>query len=108
MYDVLVQSFQRIVKESLKLKNRWSGHSMDHHPIFDIIVNDSSSSSDDEVEMIIRFVIKEERLNSDGGSRPGRRRTFIRRDFVQVTERIFRDYFTEPPLYPLYIFQRRF
>uniref|UniRef100_A0A2N9FRD0 Nuclease HARBI1 n=1 Tax=Fagus sylvatica TaxID=28930 RepID=A0A2N9FRD0_FAGSY len=47
-----------IVKESLKLKNRWSGHSMDRHPIFDIIANDSSSSSDDEVEMILRFAIE--------------------------------------------------
>uniref|UniRef100_A0A2N9ILN1 Uncharacterized protein n=1 Tax=Fagus sylvatica TaxID=28930 RepID=A0A2N9ILN1_FAGSY len=62
---------------------------MDRHPIFDIIANDLSSSSDDEVEMIIRFAIKEEHLNSGGGSRPGRRRTFIRRDFVQATERIF-------------------
>ena len=108
MYDVLVQSFQRIVKESLKLKNKWSGHSMNRHPIFDIIANDLSSSSDDEVEMIIRFAIKEEPLNSGGGSRPGRRRTFIRCDFMQATERIFRDYFTKPPLYPLYIFQRWF
>ena len=82
MYDILVQSFQSIVKESLKLKNRWSGHSMDRHPIFDIIANDSSSSSDDEVEMIIRFAIEEECLNSDGGSRPHRRHTFIGRDFV--------------------------
>jgi hypothetical protein len=93
MYDGLVQSFQSIVKESLKLKNRWSGHSMDRHPIFDIIANDSSSSSDDEVEMIIRFAIEEERLNSGGGSRQKRSRTYIRHDFVQTTERIFRDYF---------------
>ena len=82
MYDVLVQSFQSIVKESLKLKNKWFGHSMDRHPIFNIIANDSSSSSDDEVEMILRFAIKEERLNSGGGSRPHRRHTFIGRDFV--------------------------
>ena len=73
MYDALVQSFQSIVKESLKLKNRWSGHLMDRHPIFDIIANDSTSSSDNEVEMIIRFAIEEERLNSGGGSRPCRR-----------------------------------
>jgi hypothetical protein len=77
---------------------------MNRHPIFDIIANDSSSSSDDEVEMIIRFAIEEERLNSDGGSRPRRRRTFIRRDFMQAIERIFRDYFAKPPLYPLNIF----
>jgi hypothetical protein len=108
MYDVLVQSFQSIVKESLKLKNRWSADSMDRHPIFDIIANDSSSSSDDEVEMILRFAIEEERLNSGGGSRPRRRCTFIPRDFVQATERIFRDYFAKPPLYPPYMFQRRF
>jgi hypothetical protein len=104
----LVQSFQSIVKESLKLKNRWSSHSMDCHPIFDIIANDSSSSSNDEVEMIIQFSIEEERLNSGGGSRPRQRRTFIRRDFVQATERIFHDYFAEPPLYPPNVFQRRF
>ena len=47
------KSFQSIVKESLKLKNRWSGHSMDRYPIFDIIANDFSSSSDNEVKMII-------------------------------------------------------
>ena len=108
MYDVLVQSFQSIVKESLKLKNMWSGHSMDRHPIFDIIANDSSSSSDDEVEMIIQFAIEEERLNSGGGSRQKRSRMFIRRDFVQATERIFRDYFAEPPLYSPNLFRRRF
>jgi hypothetical protein len=33
---------------------------------------------------------------------------FIRRDFVQATKRIFRDYFAKLPLYPLNIFQRRF
>ena len=81
---------------------------MDHHPIFDIIANDTLSSSSDEVEMIIRFAIEEEHLNSSGGSRPRRRRTFIRGDFVQATEKIFRDYFVEPPLYPLNIFRRRF
>ena len=108
MYDVLVQSFQSIVKESLKLKNRWSGHSMDRHPIFDIIANDSSSSSDDEMEMIIRFAIEEEHLNSGGGSRPRRCRMFIRRDFMLAIERIFCDYFAELPLYPLNIFRRRF
>ena len=108
MYDVLVQSFQSIVKESLKLKNRWSGYSMDRHPIIDIIANDSSSSSDDEVEMIIRFSIEEECLNSSGGSRPRQHRTFIRRDFVQATKRIFRDYFVEPPLHLPNMFRRRF
>ena len=58
--------------------------------------------------MIIRFAIEEERLNSGGGSRQKQSRTFIRRDFVQATERIFRDYFAEPPLYSPNLFRRRF
>ena len=81
---------------------------MDRHLVFDIIANDSSSSSDDEVEMILRFAIEEECLNSGGGSRPPRRRTFIGRDFVQATERIFHDYFAERPLYPPNMFRKRF
>jgi hypothetical protein len=66
---------------------------MDHHRIFNIIVNDSSSSFDNEVEIIIQCSIEEDRLNNGGGLIPHRHCTFIKRDFLQANGRIFLDYF---------------
>ncbi|XP_062193495.1 uncharacterized protein LOC133896872 [Phragmites australis] len=41
-----------------------------------------------------------------GGSVPGRRR--IQRNRLEGHQRLFNDYFADPPVYPDYIFRRRF
>jgi hypothetical protein len=40
-----------------------------HYPKFNIITNDSPSSSKDKLEIIIRLAIEEEQFNSNGKSR---------------------------------------
>lgn len=78
------------------------------HPVFNIIANDSSSSSDDEAEIIIRLAIEEERLNSGEGSRPRQRRTIIKRDFLQANERIFLYYCADSLVFSANLFRRMF
>ncbi|RWR79965.1 putative nuclease HARBI1 [Cinnamomum micranthum f. kanehirae] len=79
------------------------------HLVFNIIANDSSSSSNDEVEIIIRLAIEKERLNSGEGSRPHRHCTVIKRDFLQANiERIFLDYFADSPVFSPNLFRRSF
>jgi len=64
------------------------------------------SDSDEELEIIAKLVMEEERSTLHGPSK--RCRTFIRCDRLQVKKDLFRDYFAERPLYPYKYFRRRF
>ena len=83
---------------------------MAHHLVMKMILHDSDS--DDELEMVTTCAIEINKLNSEESS--GVRRgsvqghSVIFRNRVQGHERLYRDYFAEPPIYPLNLFQRRF
>ena len=83
---------------------------MAHHPVMKMILHDSDS--DDEWEMVTTCAIEMNKLNSEESS--GVRRdsiqghSIILRNRVQGHERLYRDYFAEPPIYPLNLFRRRF
>jgi hypothetical protein len=70
------------------------------------------SDSDDEIEILSIFAMEEERLKrerastSHCGSILGRK--VIKRDYLQGQERLFCDYFAESPVFPPYLFRRRF
>jgi hypothetical protein len=64
------------------------------------------SDSDEELEIIEKLAMKEERSTLHSPSK--RRRTFIMRDRLQAGKDLFRDYFAEQPLYPHKYFRRRF
>jgi hypothetical protein len=71
---------------------------MDHSfTIFD------SSSSDDELDIVLVFSVEEERLRDERSStsRLGsvQRRRFIQRNFLEGHQRLFLDYFAESPVY---------
>ena len=83
---------------------------MARHPVMKMILHDSDS--DDELEMETTCAIEINKLNSEESS--GVRRgsvqghSYIFRNRVQGHERLYRDYFAEPPIYPLNLFRRRF
>ena len=83
---------------------------MARHPVMKMILHDSDS--DDELEMVTTCAIEINKLNSEESS--GVRRgsvqghSVIFRNRVQGHERLYRDYFVEPPIYPLNLFRRRF
>ena len=83
---------------------------MARHPVMKMILHDSDS--DDELEMVTACAIEMNKLNSEESS--GVRRgsvqghSVIFRNRVQGHERLYRDYFAEPPIYPLNLFRRRF
>jgi hypothetical protein len=71
-----------------------------------------SSSSDDELDIILAFSVEEERLRDERGatSRLGsvQRRRFIQRNSLEGHQRLFLDYFAESPVYSPTKFRRRF
>ena len=83
---------------------------MARHPVMKMILHDSDS--DDELEIVTTCAIEINKLNSEESS--GVRRgsvqghSVIFRNRVQGHERLYRDYFAEPPIYPLNLFRRRF
>ena len=83
---------------------------MARHPVMKMILHDSDS--DDELEMVTTCAIEMNKLNSEesSGHRHGsiQGHSVIFRNRVQGHERLYRDYFAEPPIYPLNLFRRRF
>ena len=83
---------------------------MARHPVMKMILHDFDS--DDELEMVTTCAIEMNKLNSEESS--GVRRgsiqghSVILRNLVQGNERLYRDYFAQPPIYPLNLFRRRF
>ncbi|XP_062147824.1 uncharacterized protein LOC133856792 [Alnus glutinosa] len=64
------------------------------------------SDSDEELEIIAKLAMEEERSTLHSPSK--RRRTFIMRDTLQAGKDLFHDYFAERPLYPHKYFRMRF
>ena len=83
---------------------------MARHPVMKMILHDSDS--DDKLEMVTTCAIEMNKLNSEesSGVRCGsiQGHSVILRNRVQGHERLYRDYFAEPPIYPLNLFRRRF
>ncbi|XP_028095402.1 uncharacterized protein LOC114295376 [Camellia sinensis] len=83
---------------------------MDLHSLDDMILYDSNS--DDELETIGIVAVEEQRLAANSSSRSRRNSNrhckFIWRNSLQGHQRLFLDYFADPPVYPSNIFWRRF
>ncbi|XP_028053395.1 uncharacterized protein LOC114257789 [Camellia sinensis] len=63
----------------------------------------------DQLEIYTVVAMEEKRPERQSISHRGvKDRKYIRRDFGQGHERLFLDYFAEPPVYPSNLFQRRF
>ncbi|KAF5472425.1 hypothetical protein F2P56_009145 [Juglans regia] len=62
-------------------------------------------SSDDELDAVMNAEADGESSRHHGNRQ---RRNFIRRDHIQGHECLFRDYFSENPVYPSNLFRRRF
>jgi hypothetical protein len=69
---------------------------------------------DEEDDLALRVMIESlgevnegTKVGSSGGSRPGKRGN-VDRDSVKGHDRIVRDYFADPPVYPAPLFRRRF
>jgi hypothetical protein len=71
---------------------------MDPLTIFD------SSSSNNELDIILAFSVEEERLRNERGSTSHlgsvQRRRFIQRNSLEGHQRLFLDYFAKSPVYP--------
>ena len=83
---------------------------MARHPIMKMILNDSDS--DDKLEMVTICAIEMNKLNSEESSGVCRGsiqgHSVIFSNQVQGHERLYHDYFAEPPIYPPNLFRRRF
>ncbi|XP_058216889.1 uncharacterized protein LOC131327773 [Rhododendron vialii] len=83
---------------------------MSRNPLLNFLLH--NDSDDDNLELFTAVAMEEERLNSERvvvrhrGSVQGR--NYIHRGTILGHERIFRDYFAEPPVYPPEYFRRRF
>ena len=77
---------------------------MARHPVMKMILH--NSDSDDELEMVTTCAIEMNKLNSEESSSV--HRGSIQGHSVQGHERLYHDYFAEPPIYPLNLFRRRF
>ncbi|XP_028095021.1 uncharacterized protein LOC114295039 [Camellia sinensis] len=83
---------------------------MDLHLLDDMILYDSDF--DDELETIGIAIMEGQRLAANTSSRSrhnsSQRRKFIWRNSLQGHQRLFLDYFVNPPVYPSNVFRRRF
>ncbi|XP_028112219.1 uncharacterized protein LOC114310447 [Camellia sinensis] len=83
---------------------------MDLHSLDGMILYDSDS--DDELETIGIAIVEGQRLAANSSSRSrhnsNRRRKFIWRNSLQGHQRLFLDYFADPPIYPSNVFRKRF
>jgi len=70
------------------------------------------SSSQDEFDIILAFVVAEEQLRNERGSTSYhgsiQRYTFITHNSLEGNQRLFFDYFAKSPVYALNVFRRRF
>uniref|UniRef100_A0A2N9IUF7 Nuclease HARBI1 n=1 Tax=Fagus sylvatica TaxID=28930 RepID=A0A2N9IUF7_FAGSY len=70
------------------------------------------SDSDDDIEILSILAMEDERLKRERASTLHRGsivgRKVIKRNYLQGEERLFRDYFADSPVFPSYIFRRRF
>lgn len=73
---------------------------MAHNPLLKFLLLDSDS--DDDLEILTVVAMEEERLNGESGVVPHRcfvqGCNYINRGTILGHERIFRDYFAEPPV----------
>ncbi|XP_062114075.1 uncharacterized protein LOC133825101 [Humulus lupulus] len=80
-------------------------------PDFEIF-DSSSSKEEEEEEIILALAIEEECLGNERGSTSHRssipRHAFIRRNSLKGHQRLFKDYFSKSPTYPLNLFRMRF
>jgi hypothetical protein len=70
------------------------------------------SDSDDDVEILSILAMEDERLKKERASTSHRAlivgRKVIKRNYLQGEEKLFHDYFADSPVFPFYIFRRRF
>jgi hypothetical protein len=70
------------------------------------------SDIDDDVEILSILAMEDERLKKERASTSHRGsivgRKVIKRNYLQGEERLFHDYFSDNPVFPSYIFRRRF
>ncbi|KAI8571886.1 hypothetical protein RHMOL_Rhmol01G0154900 [Rhododendron molle] len=83
---------------------------MSRNPLLNFLLH--NDTDDDNLELLTVVAMEEERLNSETGVVRHRGsvqgRNYIHHGTILGHERIFRDYFAEPPVYPPEYFRRRF